>query len=96
MIRDETDAFKMDDCEYISYNYCMYKLAILVNVVSESNSNNTSTSSLPPVSPPKVKPHISYNSSDQLLPLMVGHVRNLVSELNVELGIYIAILFLVL
>ena len=92
MIRDETDASKMDDCEY---NYCMYKLAILViYVVSESNSNNTSTSSLPSVSPSKVKLHISYNSSDQLLSLMVGHVRNLVSELSVELGIYTAILFL--
>ena len=47
-----------------------------VYVVLESNSSSISLSA-----PPKVKLHISYNASDQLLSVMVRHVRNLVSEL---------------
>ena len=47
-------------------------------LVSDSNSNSVSMSSLVP---PKVKLQISYNSSDQLLSVMVRHVRNLVSEM---------------
>ena len=44
--------------------------------VSESDPASSLTSAVPA----KVKLQISYNSSDQLLSVMVRHVRNLVSE----------------
>ena len=78
MIRDETDGYKMEeDCKYYYSYTTLYIVCELVHyhwcVVLESNSGL-------PV-PPKVKLNISYNASDQLLSVMVGHVRNLVSEL---------------
>ena len=57
--------------------YIVCELTITgICIVSESNSSSISLSA-----PPKVKLHISYNASDQLLSVMVRHVRNLVSEL---------------
>ena len=55
---------------------CVCTQLTISHVVSESDA----TSPLASVIPAKVKLQISYNSSDQLLSVMVRHVRNLVSE----------------
>ena len=59
---------------------CVCTQLTISHVVSESDATSPLASVIPKVTA-KVKLQISYNSSDQLLSVMVRHVRNLVSEL---------------